>query len=240
MDILTSAGMAACGMRPVVALYSTFLQRSYDQVLHDVCLQKLPVVFAIDRAGLIGEDGETHQGLYDAAFLSTMPNMTIYSPATQQELVHMLSYAIGRGEPAAIRYNRGCLMQAVSSVPVERGVWEVLEPIARRTIVATGNMVALALPVARRLGAGLVNARTIKPLDEALLVRIRGEAERVVVLEDGVDCLGLQISAKIAPVTVVRMCAPDEPVCHASVSQQRVRCGFTEEALCKNLLGDEA
>ena len=115
-----AAGMAAGGLKPVVAIYSTFLQRGYDQILHDICLQSLPVVLAVDRAGLVGDDGETHQGIFDAAFLSEMPNMTVYSPATQQELVHMLGLAIQRGEPAAVRYPRGSLMQAVSAVPVEK------------------------------------------------------------------------------------------------------------------------
>ena len=185
-----AAGMAAGGVKPVVAIYSTFLQRGYDQILHDICLQKLPVVLAVDRAGLVGDDGETHQGVYDMAFLSTMPNMTIYSPATQQELVHMLELAISRGEPAAVRYPRGSLMQAVSAQPVEKGVWEILEPIAEKTVIATGAMVAVAIPVCRKLGAGLVNARTIQPMDGAMLDLIKQTAKKVVVMEEGVDCLG--------------------------------------------------
>ena len=151
----------------------------------------------------------------------------------------MLSLAIEREEPAAVRYNRGCLMQAVSPLPVEKGRWEILEPIAERTVVATGDMVALALPVARRCGAGLVNARTIHPLDGDMLEEIRRTAKRVVVLEDGVDCLGLRVAAALSQVTVVRMCVPDRPIPHASVAQQRVLCGLTAEALERNL-GDGA
>ena len=232
-----AAGMACGGLKPVVAIYSTFLQRGYDQVLHDICLQRLPVVLAIDRAGLVGDDGETHQGVYDAAFLSTMPNMTIYSPATQQELVHMLSLAISRGEPAAVRYPRGSLMQAVSTLPVEKGVWEELEPIAKQTIIATGTMVAVALPVARRLGAGLVNARTIQPLDAAMLDRIRQKAEHVVVMEESVDSLGLRIAAELSPIPVIRMNVPSDPVSQACVNHQRRFCGLTAEALEANLTG---
>ncbi len=235
-----AAGMASGGLKPVVAIYSTFLQRGYDQILHDICLQKLPVVLAVDRAGLVGDDGETHQGVYDAAFLSTMPNMTIYSPATQQELVHMLSLAVSRGEPAAVRYPRGSLMQAVSAQPVEKGVWEELEPVAERTIIATGTMVALAMPVARKLGAGLINARTIRPMDEDMLARVKRTAKRVVVMEEGVDCLGLRVLAALTPVPVLRMNVPDEPVSQACVGHQRQCCGLTAERLEALLMEEDA
>lgn len=234
-----AAGMATCGMKPVVAIYSTFLQRGYDEILHDICLQKLPVVLAVDRAGLVGDDGETHQGVYDAAFLSTMPNMTIYSPATQQELTHMLALAISRGEPAAVRYPRGSLMQAVSAQPVERGKWEIIEPIAEQTIVATGSMVAISMPVARKLGAGLVNARTIKPMDGEAILTMKATAKRVVVMEECIDCLGLRLTAALAPIPVVRMCVPDEPVLQACVNQQRQFCGLTAEALEHVLTGGD-
>ncbi|MEG1525167.1 MAG: 1-deoxy-D-xylulose-5-phosphate synthase [Clostridia bacterium] len=226
-----AAGMAAEGMRPVVALYSTFLQRGYDQVLHDICLMKLPVIIAVDRAGLVGEDGETHQGVYDAAFLSTMPNMTVYSPATQQELVRMLSIALDRGEPAAIRYNRGCLMQMVSGMPVIPGKWEILEPICACTVIATGDMVGMALPVARECGAGFVNARTILPMDEELLQSIAEQAKRVIVIEDGIDCLGKTIAADLRGCEVIRMHVPDIPVQQASISEQLEYCGLTAEKL---------
>ena len=234
-----AAGMAAGGLKPVVAIYSTFLQRGYDQILHDICLQKLPVVLAVDRAGLVGDDGETHQGVYDMAFLSTMPHMTIYSPATQQELVHMLELAVSRGEPAAVRYPRGSLMQAVSAQPVEKGVWEVLQPITDQTVIATGSMVALAIPVCRRLGIGLVNARTIQPMDEDMLSRIGKTAKRVIVMEEGVDCLGLRVSAALSPVPVVRMCVPNDPVSQACVNHQRQHCALTAEALEQHLAEEQ-
>jgi len=231
-----AAGMASAGLKPVVAIYSTFLQRGYDQILHDICLQRLPVVLAVDRAGLVGDDGETHQGIFDAAFLSSMPNMTVYSPATQQELTHMLKLAIERGEPAAVRYPRGSLMQAVSAQSVEKGKWEILEPIAEQTVVATGSMVALALPVARKLGVGLVNARTIQPLDEGMLKEIKRVAHRVVVIEENVDCLGLRLSAELSPIPVTHMCVPCSPVSQSTVNHQRACCGLTAEALEANLL----
>ena len=148
----------------------------------------------------------------------------------------MLALAIERGEPAAVRYPRGSLMQAVSAQPVEKGKWEILEPIAEQTIVATGSMVALALPVARKLGAGLVNARTIQPMDFEMLDEIRNKARRVVVLEESVDCLGLRIAAELSPVPVVRMCVPCLPASQATVNHQRSCCGLTAEALEANLL----
>ncbi len=230
-----AAGMASCGMKPVVAIYSTFLQRGYDQILHDICLQKLPVVLAIDRAGLVGDDGETHQGVYDAAFLYPMPHMTIYSPSTQQELVHMLKLAISRGEPAAVRYPRGSLMQAVSAQPVEKGVWEELEPVSSQTVIATGTMVAIAQPVARKLGAGLVNARTIRPMDENMIEKIKRTAKKVVVMEESVDCLGLNVASALSPVPVIHMCVPEGPVSQAYIHRQRHRIGLTAEELEKNL-----
>ena len=235
-----AAGMAAGGMKPVVAIYSTFLQRGYDQILHDICLQKLPVVLAVDRAGLVGDDGETHQGVYDMAFLSTMPNMTIYSPSTQQELVHMLKLAVLRGEPAAVRYPRGSLMQAVSAQPVEKGVWEELLPIAAITVIATGAMVSVAIPVCKKLGAGLINARTVQPMDEEMLARVKSTGKRVVVMEEGVDCLGLHVSAALSPVPVARMCVPNDPVSQACVNHQRQFCGLTADALEEILLEEPA
>ena len=235
-----AAGMAAGGMKPVVAIYSTFLQRGYDQILHDICLQKLPVVLAVDRAGLVGDDGETHQGVYDMAFLSTMPNMTIYSPSTQQELVHMLKLAVSRGEPAAVRYPRGSLMQAVSAQPVEKGVWEELLPIAAITVIATGAMVSVAIPVCKKLGAGLINARTVQPMDEEMLARVKSTGKRVVVMEEGVDCLGLHVSAALSPVPVARMCVPNDPVSQACVNHQRQFCGLTADALEEILLEEPA
>ena len=237
--VTMAAGMAAAGMRPVVALYSTFLQRGFDQVLHDVCLMNLPVVIAVDRAGLVGDDGETHQGLFDAAMLSLMPNMTLYSPASQQELVRMLRLAVSRGEPAAIRYNRGSLMHMLSVQPVEKGKWEDLEPIAENTVIATGNMVQFALPVARACGAGLINARTILPMDTEMLREVERVAKRVVVVEDGVDCLGKAVALALPHTTVVGMHAPvDHPIVQGTVQQQRAMCGITEERLQNAILGD--
>lgn len=234
--VTMAAGMAAGGMRPVVAIYSSFLQRGYDQLLHDVCLQRLPVVCALDRAGLVGEDGETHQGVYDIAYLSAMPGMAIYSPATQQELVCMLQMAVERGEPAAIRYNRGSLMQALTTEPVVFGRWETILPVADVTVVATGCMVELALPVARETGAGLINARFLHTLDEEVLCLLRARTKRVITMEDGVVCFGERMKAALSPVAVTSMGVPNEPVAQGTIAEQRARCGLTADALKRAIL----
>ncbi len=226
--VTMAAGMAAVGLRPVVAIYSTFLQRAYDQVLHDVALQRLPVVLAVDRAGLVGEDGETHQGIFDVAFLLTVPGLTIYSPASQQELVHALNTAVERGEPAAVRYNRGRLMQLASGVPMAPGVWEELLPISACTVVATGCMVASALPVCREFGAGLVNARTIRPMDEPMLDEIARRSKRVVVVEDGIVAFGDKVRARLAGLSVTTLGAPVMAVPQGSIAEQRALCGLTQ------------
>ena len=152
----------------------------------------------------------------------------------------MLELAISRGEPAAVRYPRGSLIQAVSPQPVEKGVWEEMQPIAEQTVIATGAMVALAIPVCRKLGAGLVNARTIQPMDEAMLDLIKKTAKKVVVMEEGVDCLGLHVTAALSPIPVARMCVPNDPVSQACVNHQRQFCGLTAEALTEELTEDNA
>ncbi len=174
-----AAGLAAGGLRPVVAIYSTFLQRAYDQIMHDVCLQKLPVTFCIDRAGLVGEDGATHHGVFDLAYLRTMPGMNILAPKDENELRQMLFAVLERNEPAAIRYPRGSgLGVEVDDIPkkLEWGKWEVLKsfPGAEISIFAVGSMVKVATDVSKLLEAegifvNVVNARFIKPLDEKIL-----------------------------------------------------------------------
>lgn len=222
-----AAGMAAGGLRPVVAIYSSFLQRAYDELLHDICLQRLPVVIAVDRAGLVGDDGETHQGVYDVAYLSTLPGMRIYSPASQQELQSMVGMALLRQEPAAIRYNRGSLMQALLSTPIAFGKWEIMRSITPVTIVATGCMVEEALHVARELDIGLVNARFIAPMDEALLETLRAQCRHVITVEDAVVSFGKSVALRLSPLPVTQIGVRDEPVPQATVAQQRAICGMT-------------
>lgn len=187
------AGLAKGGMRPFFFVYSTFLQRGYDQVLHDVCMQNLPVVFLLDRAGLANEDGQSHQGLFDIAYLRHIPNMAVLAPADAGELTAMLAAALERGGPVAIRYPKtsASLGTDYDTRPFSIGRWRTLLSGGDGTLLAVGSMVGAALSVAERLQeAGLalevVNASTVKPLDEACLQRLAEKRKHVFTLEEHV------------------------------------------------------
>jgi 1-deoxy-D-xylulose-5-phosphate synthase len=172
----------------VVAIYSTFLQRSYDQLIHDVALQNLPVVFALDRAGLVGADGATHAGAYDIAFLRCIPNMSIACPADESECRKLLSTAFEQNHPVAVRYPRGAgagvaTEAGLDALPFGRG--EVRRQGAGLAILAFGTLLHPALAAAEKLGASVVNMRWAKPLDTALLLDIAATHEALVTVEDG-------------------------------------------------------
>ena len=224
-----AAGMAAGGLHPVVAMYSSFLQRGYDEILHDICLQKLPVVIAVDRAGLVGQDGPTHQGVYDVAFLSTIPNLAIYSPATMQELASMLDVAILRQEPAVIRFNRGSLMNSPLYQAASFGKWELMQTVQPVTIVATGCMVEQVIPVARETRTGLVNARFINPMDEEMLDYLEEHCKHIIVVEENTLALGSKVRMYLKRPEVTCLCVPNTPIPHASVTEQREMCGLSRE-----------
>ncbi len=192
---VTMAGaMAAGGMKPVVAIYSTFLQRAYDQILHDVCMQKLPVVFAVDRAGITGEDGETHQGLFDLSFLRNIPNMSIMAPGNENELQHMLVTALEQENgPVALRYPRdkveGLDLEAPTTLPW--GKSELLKEGRDLLIIAAGTVVKQALQAVEKLAwqgvkPALINARFVKPLDEELIIKWAHKCGRVMTVEENV------------------------------------------------------
>ena len=211
------------------------MQRAYDQLLHDVALQKLPVVFALDRAGLVGADGETHQGVYDIAYALTMPYVDIYSPASRGELTEMLELAVKKGNPAIVRYARG-LLPDVEYAPVEYGKWLELQPISDVTVIATGRMVETAKMAAEETGAGLVSARSIRPMDEDMLRRIGERARRIITIEDGIASGGM--GSRIAEwfsgrVKVIRLGVGETPVRQASVDEQDKLCGIDCESLKK-------
>lgn len=226
-----AAGMATAGIRPVVALYSSFLQRGFDELLHDICLQRLPVVIAVDRAGLVGEDGETHQGVYDPAFLMLMPNLAIYSPATLEELSIMLEMAVNGGMPAVVRYNRGTLPSEKLSSPIEFGKWEIKLPISDVTIISTGTMLPIAHWVAKKRGLGLVHARFFMPLDRDVIETIKQRGGRVLVVEENVSALGSALSVELNPCKVETLCLPKEPITHGTVDEQRSRFGLNESGI---------
>lgn len=188
-----AAGLAAAGVKPVVTVYSAFLQRSYDQIVHDVCMQKLPVIFAIDRAGLVGNDGETHQGAYDISFMNHIPNMTILSPKNRWEFKDMMEFAVQHDGPIAIRYPRGNVFEGMEEfrAPVELGKSEIIYKESDIAILSVGHMMEVSEKVREGLKAkgyscSLINARFVKPMDKDLLKELAKDHSLFVTIEEGV------------------------------------------------------
>ncbi len=188
-----AAGMAAAGLHPVVAIYSSFLQRAYDQILHDVCIQKLPVIFAIDRSGLVGADGDTHQGIFDVSFLSSIPNMTIMAPKNRYEMSKMLDFAVNYDGPIAIKYPRGSAFYECKQLqsPLYYGKSEILYKGSRVALLPVGKMMENGLKAYRQLkeegmDITLVNPRFIKPIDEELIRALTKDHDLIVTVEDTV------------------------------------------------------
>lgn len=191
--VTLAAGMASSGLKPVFAVYSTFLQRGFDQVIHDVCIQNLPVVFAIDRAGIVGNDGETHQGIIDLSFLSIIPNMTIVAPKCLEEVEVLLKWAFEKNAPVAIRYPRGGdIIDDIKPLKeIKEGKWELMHSGAKVCIIATGKMVqhaklAMDMMYERGLNPTLINATFIKPIDTELLDEIIGKGYNILTIEDNI------------------------------------------------------
>jgi 1-deoxy-D-xylulose-5-phosphate synthase len=183
-----AAGLACEGLKPVVAIYSTFLQRAYDQMIHDVAIQNLPVVFALDRAGLVGADGATHAGAYDIPFIRCVPNMSLACPADENECRQLLSTAFAQNHPVAVRYPRGAgagvaVTEGLDGLPFGKG--EVRLQGQRIAILAFGTLVQAALAVGQELGATVVNMRWVKPLDTELLLQIARSHQALVTVEEG-------------------------------------------------------
>lgn len=218
-----AAGMAQAGMRPVVAIYSTFLQRSYDQMIHDVCITGLPVLFAIDRSGIVGEDGETHQGIFDLSYMTSIPGMTVMSPASANELVRMMQKALEWNCPCAIRYPRGA---AVSELPgnetadIEWGKSHILHHgNSKIAVAAIGDCVEMAVRAQTELlkqgmDITVVNTRFASPLDTVMLDTLQKENELIVTVEDNINQggLGMQIRAYVTNCKVISLSIPDQYV----------------------------
>ena len=225
-----AAGMAKSGLKPVFAVYSSFLQRAYDQILHDVCLQKLPVVFAIDRAGLVGKDGATHQGILDLSYLATIPNLTIMAPKNKWELSDMLKFAIAADTPMAIRYPRGdaCDLWKEKRAPIESGKAEVLCEGTEVALFAIGSMVETAWKVMEKLqergiSATVVNARFAAPLDKECICGLAQKHRLLVTLEENVASggMGEHVAALLmeeqSRIKLLRIAVPDTFVEHGDV-----------------------
>ena len=255
--VTLAAGMAADGLRPVVAIYSTFLQRAYDQIIHDVALQNLPVVFCLDRAGLVGEDGATHNGVFDIAYLRTIPNLTIMSPKDEKELQLMLATAVKQPGPVALRYPRGegygvALADLGEEVSVPIGKGELLRGELSETwdvaLIALGSMVYPALAAAALLEeegivAGVVNARFVKPIDRELLISVGNRCRKVITLEEhalpggfGEAVLSAleeeKGAGRIPHVDVRRIGIPDQFIEHGSQKILREKIGLDAEHIC--------
>lgn len=241
-----ACGLAVEGLHPVAAIYSTFLQRAYDQVVHDLCLQNLPVTLCLDRAGLVGEDGPTHHGVFDLAYLRHLPNMIIMSPKDENELQHMIKTAVEHNGPAAVRYPRGTglgvpMDQEPKTIPIGKG--EVLREGNDLVIFALGNMVRPSLDAAERLqadgiSAAVVNARFAKPLDEELILRMAKKTGRVVTTEEhvlqggfGSAVLELLSASGFSSVKVLRIGLPDRFIEHGAQKELRHKYGLDADGV---------
>lgn len=245
-----AAGLAAGGLRPVVAIYSSFLQRAYDQILHDVCIQNLPVTFAIDRAGLVGSDGETHQGIFDFSFLSSIPNMHIMAPKNKWELADMMKYAVSFEGPIAIRYPRGEAYDGLGEYrqPIAYGKAEWIYQEKEIALVAVGSMVKTAEQVRLRLkeegyaDCSLLNARFVKPIDEETILDAAGTHSLLVTMEENVLSGGFSekvidlMEANGNPAEVLPITLPDEYVEHGNVELLKKEVGIDTESIVRKIL----
>ena len=242
-----AAGLAAGGLKPVVAVYSSFLQRAYDQILHDVCIQNLPVVFAIDRAGLVGSDGETHQGIFDLSYLSSIPNMHIMAPKNKWELSDMLKFAVEFDAPIAIRYPRGEAYDGLKEFrkPIQYGKAEWIYEEGEIAILAVGSMMKTALTVYEKLKAegykcSLCNARFVKPIDTDMVDKAATH-KVIVTLEENVLSGGFgekvcsYMKDKNYTNQLVMVGIPDEYVEHGNVDELRKEIGIDADSIIKRI-----
>ncbi len=243
-----AAGLAAGGLKPIVAIYSSFLQRAYDQILHDVCIQNLPVVFCIDRAGLVGSDGETHQGIFDLSYLSSIPNMHIMAPKNKWELSDMIKFALAFGGPVAIRYPRGEAFDGLKNnrEPIVYGKSEVIYQEKDIMLLAVGSMVKVALTVREQLieqgyACSLVNARFVKPIDEELIKEACKGHRLIVTMEENVASGGygekvreyvdsLGVSTRVIGISI-----PDEYVEHGNVELLKQEIGIDARSIVEKV-----
>lgn len=246
--VTSAAGMASAGLKPVVAVYSSFLQRGYDQVLHDVCIQELPVLFCIDRAGLVGSDGETHQGIFDVSFLSLVPGMSIMAPKNLWELQSMLEFGVKFNGPLAIRYPRGQAYRGLKEfeAPVVYGKSEMLYEESGIALFALGSMVSTGEHVREKLKAEgysctLVNARFVKPLDTEMLDCLCENHELIVTMEENVlrggmgMCATRYIHEHYPDIHVIQIALPDAYVEHGNVSLLREMLGIDSDSVIRKI-----
>ena len=243
-----AAGLAAGGMKPVVAVYSSFLQRAYDQILHDVCIQNLPVVFALDRAGLVGSDGETHQGIFDLSYLTSIPNMNVCAPKNKWELADMLKYAVAFEGPMAIRYPRGEAYDGLREYrePIVCGRAEWIYRERDIALFAVGSMVKTAQQVWEKLHeegmqASLINARFVKPIDEEAVLEACREHRLIVTLEENVAAGGYGekvlrlLNHKKMASDCLQLALPDAYIEHGNVEMLKEEIGMDADSICRSI-----
>jgi len=246
--VTSAAGMAAAGLRPVVAVYSSFLQRGFDQVLHDVCIQNLPVLFAVDRAGLVGGDGETHQGIFDYSYLTCIPNMSVMAPKNLWELRAMLDFAMEYNGPLAIRYPRGEAYRGLREFrqPIAYGKGEMIYEEKDIALLAVGSMVSTGEHVREKLkkegySCSLANGRFVKPVDTELVAHLAGNHGLIVTLEENVlqGGYGLAVTAYIHAhfphIKVLNVALPDAYVEHGNVSILREGLGIDSDSIIRSM-----
>lgn len=244
-----AAGLAAAGLKPIVAVYSSFLQRAYDQILHDVCIQNLPVVFAIDRAGLVGSDGETHQGIFDISYLSSIPNMTVLAPKNKWELSDMVKFAVQFPSPIAIRYPRGLAYEGLKEfrAPVEYGKSEMLYEESEIALFALGSMVKTAEAVRDALKekgypCTVINARFAKPFDTEALLKLQDKHKLIVTMEENVInggfgehvtefCYQKQLDCRVMNIAI-----PDDYVEHGNVDILYKEVGIDKDSIVERII----
>jgi 1-deoxy-D-xylulose-5-phosphate synthase len=245
-----AAGMAVEGYKPVVAIYSTFLQRAYDQIIHDVCIENLPVTFAIDRGGIVGEDGPTHHGQFDLSYMRNLPNMVVMAPKDENELRRMMFTAIEHSGPVAIRYPRGVALGVTvepTPEPLPIGQAEVLGHGDDLLIIAIGNMVHFAQEAQQRLKADginvtVINGRFVKPLDEKTITELAQEIPRILTVEEnaiqggfGSAVLEMLSDQLEMPLQIKRMGIPDRFIEHGSAGTLRSKYGLTTDGIIENV-----
>lgn len=244
-----AAGLASTGLKPYVAIYSSFLQRAYDQILHDVCIQDLPVVFMVDRAGLVGSDGETHQGIFDYSFLSNIPNMNVFAPKNKYELADAIKFSKDFQHPIAIRYPRGTAYEGIKEYrePIVYGKSEIIYIERDIALLAAGSMVEVAVGVRNILkdkgyAVTLVNARFIKPIDEENIEKLTKEHELIVTLEENVISGGfgesvLRFINNVSVNTrVMNIAIPNVYVEHGNVQVLKNEIGLDETSIANKIL----
>ena len=246
-----AAGLAMGGMRPIVAVYSSFLQRAYDQIIHDVCIQNLPVIFAIDRAGLVGSDGETHQGIFDLSYMSSIPNMTVMAPKNKWELSDMLKFALTMESPVSVRYPRGEAYAGLEEYrrKIELGKSEIIYEEEDIAIFAIGSMVKTAVEVRKELkdkgyACSLINARFVKPIDEDTIDLIVKDHRLIVTLEENVLAGGYgekvtdYINKQGYGVHVTNIGLPDDYIEHGNVEILKKETGIDADSIINRIIAD--